>query len=122
MENLRSSSAMPYFATILITLLLALPAMSAELFRYRGAAMDGGTLEYIFTASVKSNSSGFSSYVSLLKFLSTFFGNVTIFQDAILTEIPHRNVECVPHRQLRIKNDWRSILWAVQICSNRPCG
>src|SRR6266446_1674271 len=29
--------------TILITLLL-----SVELFRYRGAAMDGGTLEYIF--------------------------------------------------------------------------
>ena len=39
---------MPYFATILITFLLAVPAMSLELFRYRGAAMDGGTLEYIF--------------------------------------------------------------------------
>jgi hypothetical protein len=39
---------MPYFATILFTLLLAVPAMSVELFRYRGAAMDGGTLEYIF--------------------------------------------------------------------------
>ena len=39
---------MPYFATILITFLLAVPAMSVELFRYRGAAMDGGTLEYIF--------------------------------------------------------------------------
>jgi hypothetical protein len=36
------------FTAILITLLLAVPAMSAELFRYRGAAMDGGTLEYIF--------------------------------------------------------------------------
>ena len=39
---------MPYFATILITFLLAVPAMSVELFRYRGAAMDGGTLEHIF--------------------------------------------------------------------------
>ena len=39
---------MRYLATILITLLLATPAMSVELFRYRGAAMDGGTLEYIF--------------------------------------------------------------------------
>jgi hypothetical protein len=39
---------MPYLASILITLLLAVPAMSVELFRYRGAAMDGGTLEYIF--------------------------------------------------------------------------
>ena len=41
---------MRYLATILITLLLAVPAMSVELFRYRGAAVDGGTLEYIFEA------------------------------------------------------------------------
>ena len=41
---------MPYLATILITLLLAAPAMSVELFRYRGAAKDGGTLEYVFEA------------------------------------------------------------------------
>ena len=41
---------MPYLATILITLLLAVPAMSVELFRYRGAAKDGGTLEYVFDA------------------------------------------------------------------------
>jgi hypothetical protein len=38
------------FATILITLLLATPAMPVELFRYRGAAKDGGTLEYVFEA------------------------------------------------------------------------
>ena len=43
-ENRRSSPAMPYLATILITLLLAAPAMSVELFRYRGAAKDGGVL------------------------------------------------------------------------------
>jgi hypothetical protein len=36
---------MPYLATILITLLLATPAFAAELFRYRGAAKDGGTLD-----------------------------------------------------------------------------
>jgi hypothetical protein len=41
---------MLYLATILITLLLAAPAMSVELFRYRGAAKDGGTLEYVFEA------------------------------------------------------------------------
>jgi hypothetical protein len=41
---------MPYLLTILITLLLAVPAMSVELFRYRGAARDGGTLEYVFDA------------------------------------------------------------------------
>jgi hypothetical protein len=38
-------------AGILITFLLAVPAMSVELFRYRGAAKDGGTLEYVFEAS-----------------------------------------------------------------------
>src|SRR3981189_821229 len=42
---------MHHLATILITLLLAVPAMSVELFRYRGAAKDGGTLEYVFEAS-----------------------------------------------------------------------
>src|SRR6202795_1083864 len=41
---------MRHLATILITLLLAVPAMSVELFRYRGAASDGGTLEYVFEA------------------------------------------------------------------------
>jgi hypothetical protein len=41
---------MRYLATLLITLLLAAPAMSVELFRYRGAAKDGGTLEYTFEA------------------------------------------------------------------------
>jgi hypothetical protein len=35
-------------ATILFTVLLAAPAMSVDLFRYRGADKDGGTLEYIF--------------------------------------------------------------------------
>jgi hypothetical protein len=37
-----------YLAGILIILLLATPAFSVELFRYRGAAKDGGTLEYVF--------------------------------------------------------------------------
>src|SRR6202023_1668321 len=37
-------------STILITLSLVAPAMSIELFRYRGAAKDGGTLEYVFEA------------------------------------------------------------------------
>jgi hypothetical protein len=41
---------MRYLATILITLMLAVPAISVELFRYRGAAKDGGTLEYVFEA------------------------------------------------------------------------
>jgi hypothetical protein len=39
---------MRYLATGLVTILL--PALSVELFRYRGAAKDGGTLEYVFQA------------------------------------------------------------------------
>jgi hypothetical protein len=35
---------------ILITLLVVVPAMSAELFRHLGAAKDLGTLEYVFDA------------------------------------------------------------------------
>src|SRR6202162_2258563 len=41
---------MPFLATILLSLFLATPAFSVELFRYRGAAKDGGTLEYVFEA------------------------------------------------------------------------
>jgi len=41
---------MPFLATILISFFLAITAMYVELFRYRGAAKDGGTLEYIFEA------------------------------------------------------------------------
>jgi hypothetical protein len=39
---------MLYLATVLIALWLPIPAFSVELFRYRGAAKDGGTLEYVF--------------------------------------------------------------------------
>jgi hypothetical protein len=49
------SQTMPYLATILITLLLSVPAMSVELFRYRGAAKDGGTFEYVFEAGEQSS-------------------------------------------------------------------
>jgi hypothetical protein len=37
----------------LLTLLFSVPAMSVELFRYRGADKDGGTLEYIFETDEK---------------------------------------------------------------------
>jgi hypothetical protein len=37
-------------AVLLTFLWLSVPAMSEELYRYRGAARDGGTLEYIFEA------------------------------------------------------------------------
>ncbi|MBV8375714.1 MAG: hypothetical protein JO279_01795 [Verrucomicrobia bacterium] len=35
---------------ILISFFLTVPAFSVELFRYKGAARDGGTLEYVFEA------------------------------------------------------------------------
>ena len=41
----------------LFTFLLAVPAMSVELFRYRGAAKDGGTLEYVFEAGEQNSGS-----------------------------------------------------------------
>ena len=41
---------MRYLATVLVTLLLAVPAISVELFRYRYRAEDGGEFEYIFEA------------------------------------------------------------------------
>ena len=46
---------MRLLAAIFIFVFLATPTMSAELFRYRGAARDGGTLEYVFEAD-KQNS------------------------------------------------------------------
>ena len=39
---------------ILLSFLLALPAWSVELYRYRGAARDGGTLEYVFESDQQS--------------------------------------------------------------------
>ena len=50
MAGMIETGTMRYLATILITLFLAAPAKSVELFRYRGAAKDGGTLEYVFEA------------------------------------------------------------------------
>jgi hypothetical protein len=38
-------------AIALVTVLLEVPALAVELFRYRGAAKDGGTLEYVFEAN-----------------------------------------------------------------------
>jgi hypothetical protein len=43
-------STVRYLVTFLIVLSLILPALSIELFRYQGAAKDGGTLEYVFEA------------------------------------------------------------------------
>ena len=40
--------AVRYLATIIVALMLAVPVIAVELFRYRGAAKDGGTLEYVF--------------------------------------------------------------------------
>jgi hypothetical protein len=52
LELERSSPAIRCLATILITFLLSVPALSAELFRYRGAVMDGGTVEYVLRGLV----------------------------------------------------------------------
>jgi hypothetical protein len=41
---------MRLLATLVLSIFFATPARSVELFRYRGAATDGGTLEYVFDA------------------------------------------------------------------------
>jgi hypothetical protein len=46
----RTMIAVRYLATVIVALMLSVPAMSVELFRYRGAAKNGGTLEYVFEA------------------------------------------------------------------------
>jgi hypothetical protein len=61
-----------YLATVLITLLLTLPALSVELFRYRGAAKDGGTLEYVFEAG-EQNSPDAVTKEKAADFMTTFY-------------------------------------------------
>ena len=68
---------MPYLATILITLLLAVPAMSVELFRYRGAAKDGGTLEYVFEGGEQNSANAVTKEKAAemaADFMTTFYG------------------------------------------------
>jgi hypothetical protein len=63
--------------TILITLLLAVPAMSVELFRYRGAAKDGGTLEYVFEAGEQNSPNAITKEKAAeiaADFVTTFYG------------------------------------------------
>jgi hypothetical protein len=67
---------MRYLATILITLLLATPAMSVELFRYRGAAKDGGTLQYVFEAGEQNSPSAVTKKNAAemaAEFMTTFY-------------------------------------------------
>ena len=49
-----NDSSVRLIPVILLSFLLALPAWSVELYRYRGAARDGGTLEYVFESDQQS--------------------------------------------------------------------
>jgi hypothetical protein len=65
-----------YLATGLVTLLLPLPALSVELFRYRGAAKDGGTLEYIFEAGEHNSPDAVAKEIAAeiaADFMTTFY-------------------------------------------------
>jgi hypothetical protein len=60
----------------LITLLLATPAFAVELFRYRGAAKDGGTLEYVFEAGEQNSPNAVTKEKAAeiaADFMSTFY-------------------------------------------------
>jgi hypothetical protein len=73
----KNDRPVPYLATILITLLLAVPAMSVELFRYRGAAKDGGTLEYVFEAGEQNSPNAVTKEKAAeiaADFVTTFYG------------------------------------------------
>jgi hypothetical protein len=75
-EKLCSLPAVRCLATILITLLVATPVMSVELFRYRGAAKDGGTLEYIFEAGEQNSPNAVTKEKAAeiaADFMSTFY-------------------------------------------------
>jgi hypothetical protein len=67
---------MRYLATGLVTLLLSLPALLVELFRYRGAAKDGGTLEYVFQAGEQNSPTAVSKEKAAeiaADFMTTFY-------------------------------------------------
>ena len=67
---------MTYLTTILITFFLAIPAMSVELFRYRGAAKDGGTLEYVFEAGEQNSPNAITKVKATeiaTDFMTTFY-------------------------------------------------
>jgi hypothetical protein len=71
----------PCLATILITLLLAVPAMSVELFRYRGAAKDGGTLEYVFEGGEQNSANAVTKEKAAeiaVDFMTTFYGSKSV--------------------------------------------
>jgi hypothetical protein len=66
---------MSCLATILITLSLMVPTMSAELFRYRGAARDG-TLEYVFEGGDQNSANAVTKEKAAeiaADFLTTFY-------------------------------------------------
>jgi hypothetical protein len=57
-------------------LLLATPAFSIELFRYQGAAKDGGTLEYVFEAGEQNSPNAITKEKVVeiaADFMTTFF-------------------------------------------------
>jgi hypothetical protein len=67
---------MPFPATFLLTLMLAVPAMSLELFRYRGPAKNGGTLEYVFKSDQQVPKTVTDQKVAEIaaEFMTTFYG------------------------------------------------
>jgi len=68
---------MLYLATVLLTVMLATPAFSVELFQYHGAAKDGGTLEYVFEAGEQNSPNAVTKEKAAeiaADFMTTFYG------------------------------------------------
>ena len=67
---------MLFLAPIFLSVLLAMSAWSVELFRYRGAARDGGTLEYVFEADAQNSPNAVSKEKAAeiaADFMATFY-------------------------------------------------
>jgi hypothetical protein len=68
---------MSVVATIVITIMLGASAFAGELFRYRGAARDGGALEYVFESDEEdTTTSATKDQVAEIAadFMTTFYG------------------------------------------------
>jgi hypothetical protein len=104
---------MCYLATGSVTILLLLPARAVELFRYRGAAKDGGTLEYVFEAGEQNSPDAVTKEKAAeiaADFMTTFYhvqgstGNAGISDNArsVLADLLLRHDQgCTPAILLR---------------------
>jgi hypothetical protein len=87
---------MPYLATFLITLLLAVPAVSVELFRCRGAGKELGTLECFFEDDYRTVTMRDSPFAFTLR-ISDFNGYTKVRSDTVFFSKLHGELPVLHH-------------------------